>query len=87
MIPHAVSNDHTGMDIIIKSFGDFMKPITLNVSTSDTVLDVKTKIHDIRGIPPEEQQLVFAGKKLDDGLPLNRYGIQHEATLHLKRGT
>lgn len=79
-----ISYNHTGVPIFIKS--DFTEPITLNMSTSDTVLEVKTKICDIRGIPPQEQNLIFAGKKLNDDIPLNRYSIQPESTLHLTRG-
>lgn len=55
----------------------------MDVEEGDSIEDVKARIAEKEGIPPEQQRLIFGGKQLDGKNKVEDMGLEDGDTLHL----
>ncbi|OCA63072.1 hypothetical protein A9R10_07605 [Aeromonas piscicola] len=56
---------------------------TIEVSSSETVAQIKERIAALESIAPEDQVLLFGGSPLEDGAVLERSGVPEFSTLEV----
>ena len=52
-------------------------------SKSSTVDDLKLKVQELEGFPPEQQRFIYAGGQLEEGQKLVDYHIKNGHIIHL----
>lgn len=81
--PFSIINiGYRNMQVFIRTLTG--KTITISdISSKETVNDLKKIIQNKEGIPPDQQRLCFLGAQMDDDRMLGNYGILNEMTVHL----
>jgi ubiquitin len=78
---HAIQSTRGGMQLFVKTLTG--KTVSIEVEEGESIEDVKAKIAEKEGIPPEQQRLIFGGQQLQDAKTLQDYNVGDDATLHL----
>ena len=55
----------------------------MEVEPADLIKSIMEKIHNVEGIPPDQQRLIYAGKELQDDKMVSDYNIQKDSNITL----
>ena len=53
------------------------------VDPNETIYDLKQKIQEKVGIPPDQQRLAYAGKQLEEDKTFLDYNIPNDSNIHM----
>jgi ubiquitin len=67
--------------VIVKTLGG--RTLTIGGEASDAIENLKQKIQDLVGLPPDLQRIISEGRQLEDGRTFQDYNIQRGATLYV----
>jgi hypothetical protein len=77
------SSEHSAEEQILLNFKHIDDTFVLTVLANDTINVVKAKIHNIKGIPPDQQILTYIGEKLEDDRSVSDYLLDNFDTVCL----
>lgn len=69
------------MQVFVKTLSG--KTQTIEAEASDTIWDVKRKVHAIEGAPLDMLRLIFEGRQLRDDMTVADSRIERDKTLHV----
>jgi len=81
LLNRVLSTPRGGMQLFVKTLTG--KTVSIEVEEGESIEDLKAKIAEKEGIPPEQQRLIFGGQQLQDAKTIDDYNIGDDATLHL----
>ena len=59
------------------------KTIILDLEENDTIENLKLKVQDKEGIPPDQQRIIYGGQQLEDNRTIKDYDIWNDSVLNL----
>ncbi|CAF1165678.1 unnamed protein product [Adineta ricciae] len=69
------------MKVILKTLDGYQ--VAFEAQCSDKIEQLKTKIKNTLGLEPDQQRLIFAGRKLDSTKLLSDYNITDGSIVHI----
>ncbi|KAH6906335.1 ubiquitin-related domain-containing protein [Coprinopsis sp. MPI-PUGE-AT-0042] len=70
----------TGFQVFVKTFRTI---VTFGVEPTETVDNLRQRIHQKEGMPLDQVRMICFGRLLEDGRTLSSYNVQKESIIHL----